>query len=89
MYLRTKNKDRLKDILIKIRDMEYVPRGCIDEYFFRSKLLCADTLLFKEKFQPAKELIDRVLAKCKTFMHAYDYLLIYNEKTKEDSSEIL
>ena len=89
VLLRLRNKDRLKDVLIRMRDLEFTPRDCWDEYTFRCHLLCADTLLFKEKVEPARALIAKVISKCRSMLLAHDYLLALCDYTKENPIEIL
>ena len=87
--LKLKSKDNLKEMLVKIRNLEYKPHRCFDEYYFRSLLLCCDTLIFKDKLKPAKSLIDTTLTYNRGCLPAYEYLLVYHEKNKESTTEIL
>lgn len=88
-FLKTKNKEKLKATFISIRQLTYHPYQCYDEYFFKSQLLCADTLLSKEKYKPAKLLIDNCMAANKNCLAAYEYLYLLYDKTKEDNLYLL
>lgn len=52
-YLKVKNKVKLKESLISIWNLKYHPKNCFGEYYFKGLLLCADSLMNKEKLKPA------------------------------------
>ena len=88
-YLKNKEKDKLKHTLISIRQLGYHPCLCFDEYFFKAQLLCADTLLNKDKIKPAKTLIDICLAVNKNYLSGYEYLYLLHTKQKEENVSVL
>jgi tetratricopeptide (TPR) repeat protein len=89
LYLRSKEKDRLKDIFHSMKELPFRPKRCFDEYYFRASMLCVDTLLFKDKAKPAKALIDKCVGLCKGCLLSYDYLIVHNERAKESCVDIL
>lgn len=88
-YLKSKSKEKLKNTLISIRNLGYHPFCCFDEYYFKAQLLCADTLLNKDKLKPAKSLIDQCLNVNKNYLSAYEYLYLLNTKSKEEHLSVL
>jgi predicted Zn-dependent protease len=88
-HLKMKTKENLKDLFVRIRNLVYKPKKCFDEYYFRSLLLCCDTLLFKDKIKPAKALIDICLTNNRSCLQAYEYLMIFNDKNGDNNTEIL
>ena len=88
-YMKQKNKEKLKNTLITIRQLTYHPYQCFDEYYFKAQLVCADTLINKEKFKPAKALIDNCMEANKNCLAAYEYLYLLYDKTKEDNLHLL
>lgn len=88
-HIKLKNKEKLKATFISIRQLTYHPYQCYDEYYFKAQLLCADTLLSKEKYKPAKALIDNCLGANKNCLAAYEYLYLLYDKTKEENLYLL
>ncbi len=52
-YIKVKDKVKLKETLIAMRKLSYTPRNCFGEYYFRGLLLCADTLMNRDKLKPS------------------------------------
>jgi len=79
-YIKVKEKVKLKETLIAIRNLKYTPKLCFGEYYFKGLLLCADTLMNKEKLKPALSLIEMCLKTNKTSLLAYEYMFVLMEK---------
>lgn len=89
LYLRSKDKERLKEVFQLMKELAYQPKNYFDEYFFRANMLCVDTLLFKDKAKTAKAMIDQCISACRSCLLSYDYLAIHNERMKESCVETL
>ena len=88
-YLKIKEKEKLKIVFQKIKELVFRPRHFFDEYFFRASLLCVDMLLYKDKLKPAGVMIEQCVNVSKGCLLSYDYLIINNEKLKESCVGVL
>lgn len=82
--MKMKLKEKTKQYLISIRNLNYTPKNQFDEYYFKGMMLCSDMLMNKDKLKPAQTLIENVMTMNNSSLLGYEYLFLITEKNKGD-----
>jgi tetratricopeptide repeat protein 21B len=93
LLLKTKqipsSKSKIKENLVKSKNLKFLPYLGQNIYFFRCTMLCADILLSKDKVAPAVHLINKALDYDKSLILLVEHQILLQKKGLKDKKKAL